>query len=255
MDDSERVRLSGEIARLQAAIESETFEVRRRLDRADAEFEQFVSTAVHNLREPLREVAAYSELLAESGAGRLDSDQAAFLQRIQHGAAAMQALLTGLLEYSAAGAGTQPVAAIEMGAVLRQALLCTEALIAERGAIVTQDSLPCVTGDFQLLAKVLEHLIRNAVGYCEAPSPQVHISSARLDSDWVFSVQDNGPGIDPAFQNRVFDPFRRLHGPEQSGNGLGLALCRRAIEWHGGRIWMESTPPAGSRFCFTLPVS
>ena len=255
MDDSERVRLNGEIARLQSAIGCETSEVRRRLDRADAEFEQFVSIAVHNLREPVREVAAYSELLAESDDGRLTSDQAAFLQRIQNGVAAMQALLAGLLDYSAAGAAARENAAIDMEAVLGQTLLCTEALIAERGAIVTHDPLPTVTGDFQLLAKVLEHLIRNAVGYCESPSPRVHISSAVRESEWVFSVQDNGPGIDPAFQTRVFDPFRRLHGAEYPGNGLGLALCRRAIEWHGGRIWLESTPPTGSTFYFTLPMS
>jgi light-regulated signal transduction histidine kinase (bacteriophytochrome) len=254
MDDSERIRLTGEISRLQSAIESEGFEVRRRLDRADAEFERFVSTAVHNLREPLREVAAYTELLAESGAGRLP-EQAALLQRIQKGAAAMQSLLAGMLEYSAVGSATGETAAIDLEAVLDQALLCTEAFVRERGASVSHGPLPRVTGDFQLLAKIFEHLIRNAVGYCEAVSPEVHISAARLDSECVLSVRDNGPGIDPAFQDRIFEPFRRLHGPEYPGTGLGLALCRRAVEWHGGRIWLESAPPAGSTFYFTLPVA
>ena len=199
-------------------------------------------------------MAAYSELLAESVAGRLAADQSAFLQRIQNGAAAMQALLAGMLDYSAAGTAARASAGVDMEAALGQALLCTEALIVERGAIVTHDSLPVVTGDFQLLAKMLEHLIRNAVGYCESPSPRVHLSSAVREADWVFSVRDNGPGIDPAFQSLVFDAFRRLHGPEHPGNGLGLALCRRAIEWHGGRIWLEPASPAGSTFYFTLPI-
>ena len=102
---------------------------------------------------------------------------------------------------------------------------------------------------------MLRHLIRNAIEYCEAPSPRVHISSRREDPDWVFSVEDNGPGIDPAFQGRIFEAFKRLHGKEYPGNGLGLAFCKKAIEWHGGRMWMESTPGAGSTFYFTLPAA
>ncbi|MGE5192835.1 MAG: sensor histidine kinase [Deltaproteobacteria bacterium] len=89
--------------------------------------------------------------------------------------------------------------------------------------------------------------------YCDAPTPRVHISSKRVDLDWAFSVKDNGPGIDPVFQGRIFGAFMRLHGTEHPGNGLGLAFCKKAIEWHGGRMWMESTPGAGSTFCFTLP--
>ena len=139
-----------------------------------------------------------------------------------------------------------------MGAVLNQALLLTGKQIAERGAVVTHDPLPAVMGDFEGLAKVLHHLIRNAIEYCGALSPRVHVSSRREDLEWVFSVKDNGPGIDPAFQGRIFGVFKRLHGKEHPGNGLGLAFCRKAIEWQGGRMWMESTPGAGSTFYFTL---
>jgi signal transduction histidine kinase len=103
------------------------------------------------------------------------------------------------------------------------------------------------------MTKVLRHLIRNAIEFCGTPSPRVLISSRREHHDWLFSVQDNGPGIDPAFQGRIFGVFKRLHGKEHPGNGLGLAFCKKAIEWHGGRIWMESTPGAGSTFYFTLP--
>jgi len=142
-----------------------------------------------------------------------------------------------------------------MEVVLRQALLRADKQITERNAVVTHDPLPAVTGDFETLARVLHHLIRNAIEYCATPSPRVHISSRRVDSDWVFSVADNGPGIDSAFQGRVFEVFKRLHGKDHPGNGLGLAFCKKAIEWHGGRMWLESTPGAGSTFYFTLPAS
>ena len=139
-----------------------------------------------------------------------------------------------------------------MEAVLIQTLLCAEKQIVERGAAVTSDPLPSVMGDFEVLTKVLRHLIRNAIEYCDAASPRVHVSSRQVDFAWVFSVQDNGQGIDPALQKRIFEPFKRLHGKEYPGNGLGLAFCKKAIEWHGGRIWLESVPGTGSTFYFSL---
>jgi light-regulated signal transduction histidine kinase (bacteriophytochrome) len=165
----------------------------------------------------------------------------------------MQSLLADMVDYWATGTGDRQSSRTDMEAVLRQALLSTDKQIRERSAVVTHDSLPGVTGDFEILTKVLHHLIRNAIEYCGTPSPRVHISSRRVDLDWLFSVEDNGPGIDPAFQGRIFGVFKRLHGKEHPGNGLGLAFCRKAIEWHGGRISMESTPGAGSTFYFTLP--
>jgi signal transduction histidine kinase len=110
-----------------------------------------------------------------------------------------------------------------------------------------------VCGDFELLTKVLHHLIRNAIEYCDTPSPHVHVSSRQVDLEWVLSVEDNGPGVDSAFQRRLFGVFKRLHGKEYPGNGLGLAFCKKAIEWQGGRMWMESAPGKGSKFYFTLP--
>jgi chemotaxis family two-component system sensor kinase Cph1 len=138
-------------------------------------------------------------------------------------------------------------------AVLVQALLFKDKLIAERSALVTHDPLPAVMGDFEILTKVVRHLIRNAIVYSAAPAPHVHISSKRQHDDWVISVQDNGPGIDPMFHDRVFGAFKRLHGKDYPGHGLGLAFCKKAIEWHGGRIWVESAPGSGSTFYFTLP--
>ena len=142
-----------------------------------------------------------------------------------------------------------------MEAALCQALLCADKQIAERSAVVTHDPLPAVTGDFEILTKVLHHLIRERHrilrGACSARAYFIQ----RADLDWVFSVEDNGPGIDPAFQGRIFEVFKRLHGKEYPGNGLGLAFCKKAIEWHGGRMWVESTPGAGSTFYFTLPAA
>jgi signal transduction histidine kinase len=113
--------------------------------------------------------------------------------------------------------------------------------------------LPAVCGDFEILTRVLHHLIENAIEYCGTASPRVHISARRAELEWVLSVADNGPGIDLAFQDRIFEVFRRLHGSEHPGNGLGLAFCRKVIESQGGLIWVESTPGAGSTFYFTLP--
>ena len=239
MGDSDQNRMELEIERTRTALE--------------AEFEEFVSLAAHNLRESLREVASFSQLMAETYAGRLDSDAGVFLERIQEGAARMQSLLADVVDYWAAGTQDRQASPTDMEAVLSQALLSTDRQITERSAIVTHDPLPRVCGDFETLTKVMHHLIRNAIEYCGTPSPRVHISSGRVDSDWVFSVADNGPGIDPAFQGRVFGVFKRLHGREHPGNGLGLAFCKKAIQWYGGRMWLESAPGVGSTFYFTLP--
>jgi two-component system, chemotaxis family, sensor kinase Cph1 len=256
MSDSGDSRMQAELERSREALDAhaqQCLELQRQLDLANADFENFISLAAHNLRESLRDVASFSQLIAETSKGSLDSDCGVFLNRVQEGAASAQSLLAGVVDYWAVRAGDRQSSRTDMEAALRLALLSTERQIAERCATVTQDPLPVVTGDSEILSKVLHHLIRNAIEYCGEPSPSVHISSRRVDPDWVFSVRDNGPGIDPAFRNRIFQPFQRLHGREHPGNGLGLAFCKKAIEWYGGRIWMEPAPGTGSNFLFTLP--
>ncbi|MGO4879667.1 MAG: sensor histidine kinase [Bryobacteraceae bacterium] len=238
-----------EIERLRRALDAETRECRelqRQLGRANADFEEFVSMAAHNLRELLRDVASYSQLMAETNAGEC-------LERIQERAAEAQSLLGDIVDYWATGTAEQLSSPTDMEAVLSQALLSTDALITKRKAVVTHDCLPAVMGNFEILTKILHHLIRNAIAYCDTPAPRVHISAKPADLECVFSVKDNGPGIEPAFQGRLFGAFRRLHGKEHPGNGLGLAFCKKAIEWYGGRMWMESSLGAGSTFYFTLP--
>ena len=256
MDDSGSKFAEEEIERLRNALDAETrrrLDVERRLDRADGEFEEFISIAAHNLRESLRNVASFSQLIAETSAGRLDAEAGAFLERVREGAANMQSLLSSVMDYwTGASSGEEPCRT-EMEAVLGQALLCEEKRIAAANATVTHDPLPSVTGHFETLVHVLRHLIRNAVEYAATPAPRVHLSAVREGPDWVFSVQDNGPGIDPEFYTRIFEVFKRLHGREHPGHGLGLAFCKKAVERLGGRIWVESAPGAGSTFFFTLP--
>lgn len=249
MGDCDPTGVEREIERLRAAVDAEaqrSIEIQRKLDRAAAEFEEFVSMAAHNLRESLREVASYSQLLAEGGPG-------SYLDRIRAGTARAQSLLSEVVDYWSTGMGGRPSTPADMEAVVCQALLSLETLIADRNAVITLDPLPAAMGDFETLTKIMRHLIQNAVEYCAAPVPRIHIAFTRAVLECVFSVRDNGPGIDPALQGRLFSPFKRLHGNEHPGNGLGLAFCRKAIEWQGGRIWMDSTPGAGSTVYFTLP--
>jgi light-regulated signal transduction histidine kinase (bacteriophytochrome) len=258
MGRSDQDRTEDEIERLRQTLDAETrarLDVQRQLDRANAEFEEFISMAAHNLREPLRDVASFSQLMAETYAGRLDAEAGAFLGRIQDGAARMQALLAGAVDYWSAGARDRQTSRTDMEAALGQAILSMDKQIRERSAIVTHDPLPAVMGDFELLAKVLHHLMSNAIEFCGTAFPRVHISSRREDLEYVFSVHDNGPGISPEFQDRIFGVFKRLHGKEHPGNGLGLAFCKKAVEWHGGRIWVESMPGEGSAFYFALPAA
>ena len=254
MNNADPIVAEVEIERLSRALETETrlrLDMQRRLDRANSDFEQFISMATHNLREPLRDVAGFSQLLAETYACSLESDALGFLDRIQQGAASIQSVLAAVVDYTTAISDRQP-ARTDMEAVLCQALLRADKQIAARNAVVTHDPLPPAIGDFEILTKVLNHLIGNAIAYGGTPSPHVHISSRRVEPGWEFSVQDNGFGIAPAYQGRIFEVFKRLHGREYPGTGLGLAFCKKAVEGLGGRLWMESTLGSGSTFYFTL---
>jgi light-regulated signal transduction histidine kinase (bacteriophytochrome) len=258
MDISSENRTEGEIERLRDSLELETrhrLQVQRHLERANTDFEEFVSVASHGLLESLRAIGSYSELIAETYAGQLDSNADLFFGRIQDGVAKMQSLLADMVEYWTAYGGGPQSSLADMEAVLRQAALCADKQIKEGNAIVTHDPLPAVMGNFEMLTRVLRHLIVNAVKFCGASFARIHISCRREHLECVFSVQDNGPGIEPAFRERIFGVFKRLHGNEYPGVGLGLAFCKKAIEWHGGRIWVESTPGEGATFYFTLPIA
>lgn len=228
--------------------------LRLRLD-MERQFEEFVSMAAHNMREPLRDVAAFSQLLAENYAGVLDSEAQGYLDRIRQGATTAQSVLASVVDYWAVAADGRPSGPTDMEAALYQAMLCANQQIVERHAVITHDVLPSVMGDFELLTKVLHHLIANAIAYGDPLSPRVHISSTQVETGCRFSVRDNGPGIEPAFQDRIFAPFKRLHGREYPGNGLGLSFCRKAVESLGGLLWVNSAVGSGSTFYFTVPTA
>ncbi len=255
MNLPETDRVTGESDDLRRALDAETgraSDLQRQLDQANREFEEFVSTLAHDVREPLREITAFSQLLAETSAASPDPATAEFLAHIRQGAARIESLSAAVVDYWS-GPGESKHCRVDMEAVLSHALLVKAKILAASNATVTHDPLPAVTGDFELLTKVLRHLIRNALEYSESPTPSVHVSCERVDATWRFSVADNGPGIDAAFHERIFGTFKRLHGREHPGHGLGLAFCRKAIGWHGGRIWVESISDSGSTFYFTLP--
>lgn len=199
-------------------------------------------------------VSNYTQLLARRYRGKLDDDADEFIGYAVEGATRMQMLINGLLSLSRVQTGGQEFAPTDTEDVLARAVASLQGSIVESGAEVTHDPLPQVTGDGVQLGQLLQNLIGNAIKFRnEAVAPRIHISAERDGAQWRFSVQDNGIGIDPAYRDRIFVTFQRLHGREQyPGTGIGLAVCKKVVERHGGRIWMESQPGKGSAFCFTL---
>ena len=245
-DDNEQLQLALERER-QLRVRAE-----ESLQRLQAEFQEFTANVCHDLREPLRTVGAYCELLARRDTAGPDSEK--LLGFILGGVERIQGLLSAMTEYSATERKSKRMAATEMSAVFFQAAQHAIPDAERRKAVLTAGSLPVVLGDFDALSKMLGHLIENAVKFADRPDVRVHVASLREGAEWVCSVHDNGPGIDPAHHQRIFGLFKRLHGNGYPGNGLGLALCRKVAELHGGRIWVESMPGEGSTFYFSLPA-
>ena len=225
------------------------------LRRSNEELQQFAYVASHDLQEPLRMVASYTQLLAKRYKGRLDSEADEFIAYAVDGSNRMQALIHDLLAYSRAGTNGKAYQAISSEKALLEALSNLRVSIQESGAVVTHDSLPAITTDDAQLVQVFQNLVGNAIKYRRAEVPRVHVSAAKnAGQEWNFSVQDNGLGIDPQYFDRIFVLFQRLHGREEfKGTGIGLAICKKIVERLGGRIWVESQPEKGSTFYFALP--
>jgi PAS domain S-box-containing protein len=225
------------------------------LKRSNAELEHFAYVASHDLQEPLRMIASYTELLAHRYKGRLDSDADEFIAYAVDGSHRMQQLIQDLLAFSRAGADGKAAEKMSGEVALQGALQNLQAMIGESGALVTHDSLPVLTINETLLTQIFQNLIGNAIKYRGPDTPRVHVSAAILaDNAVVFSVRDNGLGIDPQYFDRIFVLFQRLHGRDEfEGTGIGLAICKKILERIGGRIWVESQPNRGSTFHFAVP--
>jgi light-regulated signal transduction histidine kinase (bacteriophytochrome) len=217
---------------------------------------QFAYAASHDLQEPLRMVSIYSELLQRKYAGHFDAEANQFVSFMIAGAQRMEQLLKDLLTYSQAGSSNEgPPYPVDCDRVIRKVLLNLQAAIEQSGAVVTWDELAVVQAHEIKVIQLLQNLIGNAIKYHGDAPPRVHVAATRQGGEWLFSVEDNGIGIKPEYCQQIFGVFRRLHGRDYPGTGIGLAICQRIIEKYGGRIWVESTPGVGSRFYFTLPAT
>jgi light-regulated signal transduction histidine kinase (bacteriophytochrome) len=218
---------------------------------------QFAYIASHDLQEPLRMVASYTQLLSRRYKGKLDSNADEFIAFAVDGSNRMQQLIQDLLAYSRVGTKGSELLDTSSEKALGQALENLRGAIRESGALVTHDPLPTVLADRSQLAQLFQNLVGNAIKYQEGGTPQVHVSAAKNGGKkWEFSVRDNGLGIDPQYFERIFGMFQRLHKREEfAGTGIGLAICKKIVERHGGAISVESQPGQGSTFRFALAES
>jgi len=234
----------------QLALENAVSELRR----SNQELEQFAYVASHDLQEPLRKIASFCNLLEARYAERLDDKAGTYLHYIVDGALRMQALVNDLLHYSRVATRGKEFAPTDANSVLQDALANLEVAVSESDASVTYDSLPQISGDEAQLIRLFQNMVGNAIKYRGKDPPRIHIGVEAQNGQWVFSVRDNGIGIAPEYAERIFVIFQRLHTREEyGGTGIGLAVCKKIVERHGGRIWVESREGCGATFCFTLP--
>jgi signal transduction histidine kinase len=224
------------------------------LARSNTDLQQFAYVASHDLFEPLRMVISFLQLLKDRSAGKLDKESHEFIDYAIEGAHRMQALINDLLAYSRVDQRGHSMEPVNCEHVLEAAIGNLKVAIEETRATIHHAPLPTVRADVIQLIQLFQNLISNAVKFHGTESPRIDIAAESQNNDWVFSFRDNGIGIDPKYFSRIFEIFQRLHTRrDYAGTGMGLAICKRIVERHGGRIWVESTPGQGTTFYFTLP--
>jgi signal transduction histidine kinase len=242
--------LEERVAERTAAAEQRAAELKR----SNEELEQFAYVASHDLQEPLRAVASYTQLLRQRFAHRLDEEAELYLTHVLAGAARMRALINDLLDYSRVGRQSLSRTSVDTSAVLDTALADLHATLSETGAQVRRGPLPVLLADASQLGQLFRNLLSNAVRFRSEAPGLIEVRAERVGDFWQFAVQDNGIGIERRHHERIFVIFQRLHGRDRPGTGIGLAICRKIVERHGGQIWVESEPGKGSIFYFTLPA-
>lgn len=224
------------------------------LERSNADLEQFAYICSHDLREPLRTISTFADLIQEQAEGKLDELCRGYFQRVVEGTERMRRMIDGLLEYSRANSETAPVTACDASRAFRAALEGLKTVVQHAGAVVTSAELPIVRAGEDQLVRVFQNLVTNAIKFNRSGAPTVHVQAQRSGEEWIFGVCDNGIGIAADARGRVFEMFRRLHNrTEYPGEGMGLAVCKKIIERYGGRIWIEANPGGGSIVHFTAP--
>jgi signal transduction histidine kinase len=252
--DLMRKRILAELSAVRAAhasLEARTED----LQRSNSELEQFAYVASHDLQEPLRKVASFCQLLQRRYAGRLDAKADEYIEHAVDGAKRMQALINDLLAFSRVGRTAQTREPVSCALLLAQAWANLAAEVRRTRATIEQGELPIVMGEASLLTAVFQNLLSNTLKFHGEAPPRVSVSVRRDGRYWLFSFQDNGIGIDAEYADRIFVVFQRLHDrATYPGTGIGLAMVRKIIEYHGGQIWLDTSVTSGARFCFTLPV-
>ena len=239
------------LERTQTRLEQQAEELRR----SNRDLEQFAYVASHDLQEPLRKVSSFCQMLERRYKGQLDERADQYIAFAVDGAKRMQLLINDLLAFSRVGRMSDGFAEVPMDDVLAEALRTLSLAVEEAGAQVTSDPLPVVHGERRLLVQLLQNLIGNAVKFRGDEPPRVHLSSREVDGCWEFAVADNGIGIEPQYAERIFVIFQRLHAKaDYSGTGIGLALCKKIVEHHGGSIWLDTAVDRGTTFRWRLPV-
>jgi light-regulated signal transduction histidine kinase (bacteriophytochrome) len=223
------------------------------LRRCEEELREVTRMTAHDLRGAVRTISTHAELIGEMDEIKLHPRVAQRLATLADAARQLNALADGLASYSAALENNADLHDVPMETVLRLVMEKLEAPIRKTEAIVTHGPLPKIPGNMDLLTRLLENLVGNALRYRGPKAPVIHVSAEKRGGNWVFSVRDNGDGIDPLYRQTIFAPFKRLHSREQSGTGLGLTICRHITDFHRGTIWVESNPAGGSTFFVTLP--